>query len=88
MKKTLFLALGLVLGFLLTEILRRQKMERLMILETKEAERKEQFAEYEREWQEELAAMPFQERMDYELWEAGMKLDNWMPPEDDHEATD
>jgi hypothetical protein len=79
MKKTLYLLIGLVIGFLFAEVLRRQQMERLHMLEAEAASRKARFAQYEREWQEELATMPFDERMDYELWEAGMKLDNWMP---------
>jgi len=87
MKKTLYLVLGLVIGFLFAEILRRQKMERLQMLEAKEARRKATNAQYEREWQQELATMPFDERMDYELWEATMKHDNWIPAGDDHEET-
>ena len=86
MKRTVYLLLGVVIGFLFAEILRRPKMERLQHLEAKEARRKATNAQYEREWQQELATMPFEERMDYELWEATMKLDHWMPEDDDHEA--
>jgi hypothetical protein len=87
MTKRLFFMLGVLVGFLLGEILRRQKMEHLQMLEAQEAYRKQQNARYEREWQQELANMPFEERMEYELWEASMRLDNWMlPPEDDDDA--
>jgi hypothetical protein len=70
---------------------RRQKMERLAALEAQEAHSKEQYAEYERDWQKQIANMLFDERMDYQLWEARMKLDNWMPDwvdvgEDDEET--
>jgi hypothetical protein len=37
----------------------------------------------------ELATMPFDDRMNYELWEATMCLDNWLPAEgNDYEAPD
>jgi hypothetical protein len=76
-----------MIGFLFAEILRRQKMERLQRLEAQEAYRKQQNAQYEKDWQKELANMPFEERMEYELWEASMRLDNWMlPPEEDEDA--
>jgi hypothetical protein len=87
MKNTVYLVLGLMIGFLFAEILRRQKMERLQRLEAQEAYRKQQNAQYEKDWQKELANMPFEERMEYELWEASMRLDNWMlPPEEDEDA--
>jgi hypothetical protein len=95
MKKTVYLLLGLALGFLFGEILRRSKMERLATLEAKVAREKALNAEYEQDWQQELTAMPFEERMEYELWEAGMRLNNWIPPEgwdmnedDDDEETE
>jgi hypothetical protein len=79
MKKILFFLFTLTLGFLLAEIVRRPKMERLQKLEAKAARRKEMNAFAAREWQKEVAAMPFEERMDYELWEARQRLDNWHP---------
>lgn len=87
MTKRLFLTLGVLVGFLLGEVLRRQKMERLQILEAAQARRQATNAHFEREWQKELAAMPFDERMDYALWEASMELDNWQPEEDDDGQT-
>ena len=87
MKKTLFLILGLALGFLFAEYLRRPKMQRLNKLEAKEAYRKAQNAQYEREWKRELANMPFEERMDWELFEAGLKRDGLIGGDND-EATD
>lgn len=86
MKKMILLVLGLVIGFLFAEILRRKPKERLKTLEAKEARRKAQNAQYEREWQQELATMPFDERMDYELFEAGLKRDGWIG-DDSNEAT-
>ena len=86
MKKTLYLLLGVVIGFLFAEILRRQKMERLQHLEAQEAATTAQYAAYNREWQQELATMPFEERMDWELFEASLKLDGLIG-EDDNEET-
>ena len=83
--------LGVLAGFLFAEVLRRKRMERLKILEANEAEEKARYAEYAREWQEELAAMPFEKRMDWELFEASLKLDNYQPDwdeEGDDEETD
>ena len=88
MTKRLFLFVGVVIGFLFAEILRRKKMKRLATLEAKEAKRQADYARYEREWQEELAMMPFNERMDYELWEAGMRLNHWMPDIEEWEDDD
>ena len=77
MVKRLLFILGVIAGFLVSEIFRREKMERLQELEAKRAREKARFAQYDREWQEELKKMPFQERLDYELWEAGMRLNDW-----------
>ena len=79
MKRTYFVLLGVLIGFLFGEVLRRKKMERLQALEAKAARRKEINAFAAREWQKEVAAMPFEERMDYELWEARQRLDSWHP---------
>ena len=79
MKRTYFVLLGVLIGFLFGEMLRRQKMERLQALEAKAAHRKQINAFAAREWQKEVAAMPFEERMDYELWEARQRLDSWHP---------
>jgi hypothetical protein len=91
MKKFVYLAFGFLMGFFSAEILRRKKMERLAEFEAKEAHSKAQYAEYEREWQEELANMPFEERMDWELFEAALRQSNYQPDwdeEDDDEDDD
>jgi len=91
MKNSIYLILGLVIGVLFAEILRRPTMKRLAILEATAAEEKERFADYDRQWREAVATLPFEERMECELWEAGMRLNNWMPDadtwEDDDEET-
>jgi hypothetical protein len=86
MKKVFLLVMGLLLGFLFAEIVRRPKMQRLHVLETKEAETKAQYAEYNREWQRELANMPFEERMNWELFEASLKLDGYIKDDDDESS--
>ena len=87
MKKLILLILTFALGFLLAEIVRRPKMKRLQVLETKEAESKAQYAEYNREWQRELANMPFEERMNWELFEASLKLDGYIKDENDEASS-
>ena len=84
MKKILLLVMGLLLGFVIAEIVRRPKMKRLRDFEEKAARRKERFAEDEKAWQAQLAAMPFEERMDWELFEAALKQSNYQPDWDDN----
>ena len=88
MKKLLFFVLTLMLGFLLAEIVRRPKMKSLKAFEADAAERKAQHAEDEKAWQAELAAMPFAERMDWELFEAALKQSNYQPDWDESDEGD
>ena len=88
MKKILFLLFTFALGFLFAEIVRRPKMKRLHQFEADEAERKAQHAEDEKAWQAELAAMPFEERMDWELFEAALKQSNYQPDWDENDEGD
>jgi hypothetical protein len=78
MKKILFFLFTFALGFLLAEIVRRPKLQRLQVLEAKAAETSAQYAEYNREWQQKLATLPFDERMEWELFEASLKLDGYI----------
>jgi hypothetical protein len=88
MKKILFFLLTFALGFLLGELLRRPKMKRLKQFEDEKAESKARFAEEEKAWQAELAAMPFEERMDWELFEAALKQANYQPDWDESDEED
>jgi hypothetical protein len=88
MKKILFFLLTLTLCFLLGELLRRPKMKRLKEFEEIKAERKARFAEDEKAWQAELAAMPFEQRMDWELFEAALKQSNYQPDWDESDEDD
>ena len=88
MTKRIFFILGVIAGFLFAEMLRRKKMERLKVLEAVKAEEKARFAEYEREWKEKIAAMPFERRMDWELFEASLKSHNYQPDWDEEEYDD
>ena len=88
MKKLLYLILAFALGFLFAELVRRPKMQRLRQFEADEAERKAQHAEDEKVWQAELAAMPFEERMDWELFEAALKQSNYQPDWDESDEGD
>jgi hypothetical protein len=86
MKKLLILLFTFALGFLFAEIVRRPKLKRLAKLEANEAETTAQYAEYNREWQRELANMPFEERMNWELFEASLKLDGYIKDDDDESS--
>jgi hypothetical protein len=43
-------------------------------------------AQYEQDWQGELANMPFEERMDWELFEVSLKLDGLIKDNDDEQT--
>jgi hypothetical protein len=88
MTKRLFFLLGVIVGLLFAGIAIRKRMERLRVLEVDKAEEKARFAEYEREWKEKIAAMPFAERMEWELFEASLKSHNYQPDwsDDDEES--
>jgi hypothetical protein len=73
MKKWILLILAFALGFLFAEMVRRPKMKRLKEFEEIEARRDARYVRDEQAWQEELAAMPFEQRMDWELSEASLK---------------
>jgi hypothetical protein len=92
MTKRLFFILGVIAGILFTAVAYRKRNERLKTLETAKAKEKARYAEYNREWQAEVAAMPFDKRMDWELFQTSLKLSNYQPDwdedeEDDHETS-
>ena len=90
MTKRLFFILGVLAGLLFAGIAIRKKMERLKTLETQKAAKKARYAEYNREWQAEVATMPFEKRMDWELFQTSLKLSNYQPDweeEDDDEES-
>ena len=88
MTKRLFFLLGVIVGVLFAEVARRKQMERLKTLEAEKAEETARYAEYAREWQAELAAGPFERRMDWELFQASLNLDNGIPSWSDTEDDD
>ena len=88
MTKRIFFILGVLAGFLFAEILRRKRMERLKTFEAQKAEQDARYDEYECEWKAKIAAMPFERRMEWELFEASLKLDNYQPDWDEEEVED
>jgi hypothetical protein len=89
MTKRLFFLLGVLAGVLFAIIAYRKRMERLKALEAQDAEVNSRYDEYARDRQAALAAMPFKERMEYELFQASLNLDNGVPSweEDDDEVS-
>ena len=79
MTKRIFFLLGVIAGVLFTAIAHRRRMERLKTLEKQEAQTNALYDEYEREWREKIAAMPFERRMDWQLFEASLKSHNYQP---------
>jgi len=88
MTKRLFFMLGVIVGLLFAGIAIRKKMERLKIFEAAKAEQDARYTEYEREWKEKIAAMPFERRMEWELFEATLKAHNYQPDWDEEEVSD
>jgi hypothetical protein len=88
MTKRLFFLLGVIAGLLFAVIGYRKRMERLRVLEAQEAAKTTRYAEYNREWQAELATMPFEKRMDWELFQTSLKLSNYQPDWSDEDYDD
>ena len=89
MTKRLFFLLGVMAGILFTIVAYRKRSERLKALEAEKAEANARYDEYERERQVAIAAMPFERRMDWELFEASLKSHNYQPDwSDDDEESD
>ena len=88
MTKRIFFILGVIAGILFAAVAQRKRMERLKQLEADKAEEQARFAEYEREWKGKIAAMPFERRMEWELFEASLKLDNYQPDWSEEEVED
>jgi hypothetical protein len=85
MTKRIFFILGVIAGLLFAGIAYRKRMECLKTFEAAKAEEKARFAEYERDWKERIAAMPFEQRMEWELFDASLKAHNYQPPWDEEE---
>jgi hypothetical protein len=79
MTKRLFFLLGVMAGILFAVIGYRKRMERLRVLEAEKAEQHARYDEYEREWKAQIAAMPFERRIEWELFEATLKAHNYQP---------
>jgi hypothetical protein len=88
MTKRIFFILGVIVGLLFAGIAIRKKMERLKTLEAQQAAKTARYAEYNREWQAELATMPFEKRMDWELFQTSLKLSNYQPDWSEEEYDD
>jgi hypothetical protein len=87
MTKRLFFLLGVIAGLLFATVAFREQKERLKVLEAKDAHLRWLNAEADKRWQKEVEKMTFEERMDWELFEASLKSYNYQPPwEDDDEA--
>ena len=88
MTKRLFFLLGVIAGVLFTLIAHRKQKERLKVLEAKEAHQEWMNAEADKRWQKEVEKMTFEERMDWELFEASLKHYNYQPPWGDDDEDD
>jgi hypothetical protein len=88
MTKRLFFILGVITGLLIGEIFRRKRMEHLKVLEAKEAHNRWMNAEADKRWQKEVEKMTFEERMDWELFEASLKSYNYEPDWEDDDEDD
>ena len=86
--KRLFFLLGVIAGFLFATVAHRKRMERLKTFEAEKAEQHARYTEYEREWKAKIAAMPFERRMEWELFEASLKSHNYQPDWSEEEVED
>jgi hypothetical protein len=83
MTKRIFFILGVIAGLLFAGIAIRKQKERLKVLEEKEAYRQWMNAEAEKRWFKGLEELPFEKRIDYELFEASLKASNYKPDWDE-----
>jgi hypothetical protein len=89
MTTRIFFILGVIAGLLFAAVAHRKNKERLKVLEAKEAHNKWMNAEADKRWQKEVEKMTFEERMDWELFEASLKSYNYEPDwEDDDDEAD
>ena len=88
MTKRIFFILGVIAGVLFGIVIQRKRMEHLKTLEADKAEQHARYDEYEREWQEKIATMPFERRLDWQLFEASLKSHNYQPDWTDKEYED
>jgi hypothetical protein len=83
MTKRIFFMLGMIAGLLFAAVAHRKSKERLKVLEEKEAYRQWMNAEAEKRWFKGLEELPFEKRIDYELFEASLKASNFKPDWDE-----
>jgi hypothetical protein len=88
MTKRIFFILGVIAGLLIGEIFRRKHIERLKVLEEKEAHQKWMNEEADKRWQKDFETWPFEKQMDYQLFEASLRASNFKPDWDDDEDDD
>jgi hypothetical protein len=88
MTKRIFFILGVIAGVLFAAIAFRKQKERLKVLEAKEAHQQWMNAEAEKRWFKSFEDMPFEKRIEYELFEASLKASNYKPDWDEDEDDD
>jgi hypothetical protein len=88
MTKRLFFLLGVIAGVLFAAIAFRKQKERLKVLEAKEAHQRWMNEEAEKRWFKSFEDMPFEKRIEYELFEASLKASNYKPDWDEDDDDD
>ena len=83
MTKRIFFILGVIAGVLFAAIAFRKQKERLKVLEAKEAHQQWMNAGAEKRWFKSFEDMPFEKRIEYELFEASLKASNYKPDWDE-----
>ena len=77
MPKRIFFIIGVLVGLLFGEVLRRKRMERLAQFEAYEVRSKALHKEWEVDWKAHLSGLPPEEKLEWALFEAHMEADNW-----------
>jgi hypothetical protein len=86
MPRRIFFIVGVLIGFLFGEVLRRKRMERLAVFEAEKAARKAMFQQLDKESEAFVSALPPEEKLEWAIWEAQMEANNWELEEEDDEA--
>lgn len=86
MPRRIFFIVGVLIGFLFGEVLRRKRMERLAVFEAEKAARKAMFQQLDKEREAYVSSLPPDAKMEIAIWEAQMEANNWELEEDEDEA--
>jgi hypothetical protein len=86
MPRRIFFIVGVLIGFLFAEVLRRKSMERLAAFDAEKVARKAMYEQLEKERQAYVSSLPPDAKLEIAMWEAQMEANGWELEEEDDET--